>query len=222
MEADFEIDHVFIHVSPEAPEAGCLAAFGMEETARFATEGRGIGNAVYCFDNAYLELLWAGDQVRIAAMPIARCNAPARFDWRRSGANPFGVGLRPARPGAPLPFPTWNYAAPVLPADTPMPIAIDSDDPGQPVLFLMPIACRPDSWTGEGAGRRQQGAGLAEIRHVHLDHPAKHPPGPALCAMERQGVLSLGRAEGFGMTLTFSRTDGGPDARLCLPAFTWS
>ena len=162
-----ELDHVFVFVTPGAPEA---AALGLCESYRRRHPGQGTANVCYCFDNAYLELLWVTDRAELTAPAVARTRLAERADWRRTGASPFGIALRGPDPDTPLPFESWDYAAPFLPAGMAIPVAVASDDPRQPFLFRSPGTARPDTWPddagGSRAGARQRPIGLAEIAAV--------------------------------------------------------
>ena len=218
--APVELDHLFVMVRPGAPEAAGLAGAGLRESFRRDHTGQGSTNLCYCFDNAYLELLWLrGDPAEARSPPAARLRLAERADWRTTGASPFGIALRTA-PGAALPFATWDYAAPFLPEGVTIPVALASDDPRQPLLFRSPGSQRPDHWTDGRAGARQAAAGLAEIVHLRLDLPDGIWPSAPLTRLQEVGPLSLGSAPTHRMVLTLSRPAAAP-RRLTLPAFTW-
>ena len=209
-----DLCHVFVFVTPGAPEAAALDAAGLRESFRRAHPGQGTANACWCFDNAYLELLWVDDAAAVSGPPIARTRLAERARWRETGASPFGIAVRGAMPCA-----AWDYRPPYLPAGLSIPVALSSEDPRQPFLFRSPGDARPDAWTDGRAGDRQAAAGLAEIAGVHLDLPA--PPTDDLRTLEAAGLLTLGHAGAPRMVLTLSRRDGGPPRRLSLPDFRW-
>jgi Glyoxalase-like domain len=90
-----DIDHVYIMVAPNAPEAAYLASQGLfllTETAHH--EGQGTAARFFMFKNMYLELVWIEDEdahaqhstnVGVAATPPT--------NWASLGILPFGVGL---------------------------------------------------------------------------------------------------------------------------------
>ncbi len=193
--------HLFQFTTPDAPE---VRALGLAENFRRSHPGQGTSNVCCCLDNAYLEFLWVDRPAELAAVP--RLGFAARSAWRTSGASPFGIGLH----GGGLPFPSWDHRL----MDLTIPVAVDSDDPRQPLLFLSPGKERPDQWPDGRAGRRQTDQGLAEIMTLHLDSPVE--PAPALRLLADLGLLTLGRAERHRLTLTVSRSDGGRPTRLVL------
>jgi hypothetical protein len=216
-----EICHVFICVESGAPEARRLEKAGLRESFRRSHPGQGTANLCYCFEDAYLELLWEADAGEIASPAIARTRLAERARWQRTGASPFGIALRIA-PADPLPFESWDYRPPYLPAGLAIPVAVDSDDPRQPFLFRSIGSTRPDAWTDGRAGNRQRAAGLAGLAGLHLDMPADAAPGPALRALAAAGVLTLGTLAGEPrMVLTLARSGGGAARRLSLPEFRW-
>ncbi|MGE5476392.1 MAG: VOC family protein [Bacteroidales bacterium] len=205
--------HVFVFVENRAAAQAALDACGLAESFRRTHDGQGTANLCACFDNAYLELLWAEDQTALASVSVARTRLAERSRWRDSGASPFGIGLRGR-----IPFPTWEYRPPHLPDGMGVAVALGSEDPRQPFLFRSPAEARPDHWTDGRAGERQTAAGLREITGLHLELPVG--ASPALRTLAERGVLSLKPAVRPRLVLTISRADGG-QRQLSLPDFTW-
>lgn len=223
-----ELDHVFVFVPPGAADARrALAALGLRKSFARDHPGQGTSNLCYCFDNAYLELLWLRDRAEAERPPVARTRLSERARWRETGASPFGIALRAAAAGGAasgggLPFESYHYAAPFLPPGVAIPVARCSDDPRQPFLFRSPGRERPDQWDDGRAGNRQQAAGLAEIVALQLDLPADVEPASALRRLEGAGLLTLTiGASTPAMVLTLSAEDSRARRRLTLPAFAW-
>lgn len=221
-----ELDHVFVLVPPGAAEARrALAALGLRESFARDHPGQGTSNLCYCFDNAYLELLWLRDRAEAERPPVARTRLSERARWRETGASPFGIALRRAvDDGADggLPLESYDYEAPFLPAGVAIPVARSSDDPRQPFLFRSPGDRRPDRWDDGRAGGRQQAAGLTEIVALQLDLPAAVEPSPALRVLEAAGLLTLTLGSPApAMVLTLSAAGSRAERRLALPGFAW-
>lgn len=214
------IDHVFVFVESEGAEIASLQRQGMTENFRRAHPGQGTANACFCFDNAYLELLWVESAAEISAPALARTGLAERAAWRRNGACPFGIAFRTEPADAPLPFATWDYSASFLPEDRPIAVALSSDDARQPFLFRSPGSVAPARWTDGRAGTRQQTAGLRDIVGIELDLPAGLAPCRALEDVERAGVITLNRgAAAHRLTLHLSRRSGNASVRLLMPDF---
>lgn len=205
--------HVFVFVDDLAAALAALDACGLAESFRRTHTGQGTANICACFDNAYLELLWAEDQTALASVSVARTRLAERSRWRENGASPFGIGLRGR-----IPFPTWEYRPPYLSDGVTIPVALGSEDPRQPFLFRSPDGARPDQWTDGRAGKRQSAAGLAEITGLYLDLPVGS--SPALRNLTDRGFLRMRPAVKPRLLLTISRVDGG-QRQLSLPDFTW-
>lgn len=208
-----QLCHVFVFVPDRASALAALKSCGLAESFRRSHDGQGTANVAACFDNAYLELLWAEDPAELVSVSVARTRLAERSRWRETGASPFGLGLRGR-----LPFPTWDYRPPFLPEGSVVPVALGSDDPRQPFLFRSPAEARPDQWTDGSAGKRQQAAGLTEITGLQLDLPVG--AAPAVRALADEGLLTLRPAVSPRLLLTIARADGG-QRLLSLPDFTW-
>ena len=217
-----ELDHLLFFIDPGAPEVGAVSAAGLRESFRRCHSGQGTANACFCFDNAFLELLWETDRIETVAPVVARLRLGERTAWRSTGASPFGIALRHRDTGSALPFEFWNYAAPYLPAGTTIPVAVASDDMSQPLLFCSPSGLRPDAWSAGRAGERQRPAGLTEIAGVHLYFRAGTKPNAAIQSLAETGLISLGTTDDEPcMVLTLARLDGCPPHRLSLPTLAW-
>jgi hypothetical protein len=113
-----ELDHLFICVQREAPEAQNLAPLGLMEGRQRRHIGQGTANVCYFFRNAMLELLWVCDEAEVRS-PLVQ---PTKLwgCWRKTGSCPFGIcfkpvdgarGPSPSRPG-PMNRPTCPPACP--------------------------------------------------------------------------------------------------------------
>ncbi|MEQ8966895.1 MAG: VOC family protein [Azospirillaceae bacterium] len=217
--AGLALDHVFVCTTPDGPEAAMLADLGLVASYRRAHPGQGTANACWCFDNAYLELLWAAPETGPVDPTVRRTRLAERIAWRETGASPFGIAVRTEPADAPLPFETWAYRPPYLPPGLSIPVAVDSDDPRRPFVFRSPGSARPDAWTDGRAGDRQRAEGLGEITGLHLSLPDEPAPGPALETLAAAGLLTLETgARTPRLDLAIARRDGGAPLVVSLPA----
>lgn len=212
-----ELDHIFLLIEQDGPEPEALNALGLVESFRRAHPGQGTANVCYCFDNAYLELLWVTDWDEVAAPQTLRTRLKERAAWRSNGASPFGISLRG---GAFPPFPFWEYRPTYLSEGMAIPVALDSEHPGHPFLFQSPGDAAPLAWTDGRAGQRQVQAGLRDIMGGHLETPVAAGIAPSLHAVAAAGWLSVAQGETHRLSLDI-RGDDGP-RRLILPECVWA
>ena len=174
------VDHVFMLVEAAEVNAAvqALAAVGLQESSRRSHPGLGTSNIFFCFDNAFLELLWVVNREEARRTRLGQMLLE-RLDGRLTGAAPFGFGFRTTSPEESVPFDTWIYEPPQELGYKPIPIAQCSGDPRQPLLFRAQRQFPPSEWTDGNAGARQTAAGLAVVA------PAEPEP-------ELELVLELG------------------------------
>ena len=136
-----ERDHIFIWVSPGAPEAARLQKLGLYTDGKVHKHvGQGTSSKVFLFENAYLELIWI-DEPGVARRKGQEMGTDllARAAWKQTGASPFGIGLhyRSAESSV-LPFPTKKYWAEWMKPDTFIFIAESSVNLKEPFVFVVP------------------------------------------------------------------------------------
>lgn len=205
-----ELSHIFVFASPS--DAGVLAEFGLVESFRRVHGGQGTNNVCFCFDNAYLELLFVDDEKVLGG--LIGTGLLERSRWRRSQASPFGIAVRSVDG---LPFATWDYRPVYLPNEMVISVDQGSDDVQQPFIFSAPGDRRPDQWTNGLAGGRQSANGRLEIISIDLYQP--QPPGAALRGLEGAGIVRVYPGAGsHRMVVGMTRRDGSVGA-LTLPHF---
>ncbi len=187
-----QLDHVFLFVRDlEAAEA-LGRSLGLAETYRRNHIGQGTANICYCFENAFLELLFLTDRSEAESPAIARTGLAQRASWREFGTCPIGIAWRLDRQDAPPSFATWQFRPPYLPDTIHIPVAVESDDPAVPLLFQSPGSEPPHEWPAERRGELQEAAGFRRISKVLLTSPRGFVPGSVLtevmastgCALE--------------------------------------
>jgi hypothetical protein len=157
-----ELDHLFFMTSLEAPEVAKLEGLGLTPTYRRTHVGQGTANVCYCFENAYLEVLWLTDEAEARSPLIAPMQLAERAHWRVNGANPFGFAWRPTSGEGAGPS-TWPYKPPYLPADLAIEVARDSDALEQPMMFTFPGASAPREWPEGRRGALQSVSGYERL-----------------------------------------------------------
>ena len=162
----FELDHVFICTTPEAPEAERLVQFGLREGPPNQHPGQGTACRRFPFANAMIELLWVNDAGEAQNECTRRTLLWERWSRRASCASPFGFAVRPvAKQSTELPFPAWEYRPAYLP--DPLVMRIAEAEVEEPMWFYLDFMRRAD--------REQQFSGhpidIREITGVALTSP---------------------------------------------------
>src|SRR5437667_2488287 len=138
--AELEFDHVWIVVSPDAPERAAVERAGLKiSPAVNRNDGQGTASVSAEFLNAYLELMWPDPTVSVA--PGAERGVEKfknRMNWRTSGWCPIGIALHRVGSKTTLAFPTWSIAPDWMPAGTAIEILTARDDTKSPSFFIEP------------------------------------------------------------------------------------
>src|SRR5262249_12821990 len=95
----FELDHLFLWGSLGGLEADRLRAFGLTEGEPNTHPGQGTACRRFFFRNAYLEVVWVHDPVEAQGEAARPTGLWPRWCGRATGTSPFGLCLRPVRPG---------------------------------------------------------------------------------------------------------------------------
>ena len=114
MRGGFELDHVFVCVANLEDGVKRLTDRGLECGVRSVHAGQGTADTVFFFDNAYLELVSAGNQAELQSPAVKKLGLGDRLRWRESRACPFGVAFRRTGPAQGDGPETWDYPAPFL------------------------------------------------------------------------------------------------------------
>ena len=139
----FELDHMFVAVRPGAPEVARIVTAGFEDGPRNHHPGQGTASTGVLFENSYVEFLWLEDSSEAELPGIRRTCLAQRADPEQR-ALPFGFGMRHA-PGSEnaVPFSTWEYRPPYLPAGTSILMGCNSELLAEPLLFVLPWKSGP-------------------------------------------------------------------------------
>jgi hypothetical protein len=216
---DFELDHVFVCVSEGGSEADCLAGLGLVEGEPNVHPGQGTACRRFFFANAYLELLWVRDPDEVRSESVQPLRLWERWSGRATGACPFGVCLRPARPEVDEPpFAVWNYRPYYLPDPLCIHVGADSASSEGPLLFYLAFGGRPDSRPESQRQPVQHPIGFREITRLLVRGP--HLPSPvAEEAAGRTTGITFQAGEGHLMEIGFDGERAGlrADLRPLLP-----
>lgn len=201
-----QLDHIFFFIEPDGAEIGLLKDLGLRETYRREHPGQGTANVCFAFENGFLELLWITNPAEAASAAILRTGLLARSKWRTDGTCPFGIAWR----GGGETIPTWPFEPPYLPTGVSIPVAIDGDDPHQPMMFTFPGTVVPTEWEPERHGGFQNAGGFSAIEGVELCLPETVEASAELqtISAHMQPEFTLDKGKDFELRLRLGRRDG--------------
>lgn len=220
-----KFDHLWLVVSPDAPERAALERAGFRVSPGINRhDGQGTASVTVEFYNFFLELLWPDPSVPVApGSERAAEKFKQRLLWRTSGWCPIGVGLqRTSAANTPFPFPpvTPDW----LPAGAAIEILTPRDDTKSPSLFISPqVLAENESANRKAALDHSKSAriftqpiGVERVTAIRLASPKEYE---ALTYLQNAGVLALDRGDEWLVELTFDNGARGKtkDLRPDLP-----
>lgn len=211
VQGPLEVDHVFIAVSPLAPEASALASSGfliIPDTT--IHEGQGTASIVTVFENAYLELIWVQDSAS------DRLDMAARAAWRESHRSPFGIGLRRVDTlRTTLPFKTQSYEAPWMLPGTAIEISTNQNtNPEEPLLFVVPPYMAVPSLIAQGFVAPPQPIGIHRLTGVRVIHPAGPVASEAARVVSNANGVAIEQGTEHLLVLEFDDQEQGKELDL--------
>jgi len=217
-----ELDHVWLMVSPDAPEREVLTRAGFQispDTNRH--DGQGTASMTVEFENAYLELMWPDSTVTVEPdLERAAEKFRQRMLWRTSGWCPIGVGFR--RTGAsndPWPFPTWSWSAEWMPKGSVMEMLTPRDDTRSPALFIEPWVLTDTAEQAARGSRYRHSLGVHRVSAIRLISPRSYQPIASLGYLRERHLLTLATGDQWIIEMTFDEGAAGQskDLRPDLP-----
>ena len=190
-----EIDHIFIAVKPQAPEADVLRAFGLQEGTPNRHVGQGTANRRFFFHNLFVELLWLEDAAEAQSPVTLPTQLFARLQPIQPQVSPFGICLRPSVGEAPtVPFAHWFYQPAYLPASLSIPIAPPTPLQ-EPMWFMLTFGQPPIHLPAEKRQPLQHQPALQQVTSVRL-----HQPIPAVWSQAAECTITAGCLEVIAAT----------------------
>jgi hypothetical protein len=223
----FQLDHMWLAVSPGAPErkllerAGLVVAPGVN---RF--DGQGTASVTIEFTNTFLELMWLDSSVAVEPGREAYTRRfRQRVDWRVTGAAPIGLQLRRS-PGAPdsLPFETWSLHMGWMPSGVAYGIITPRTDTLTPTFSVIPRGhetpeVRDPPAPGIEAVRLQalkQPTTMRRVTDARLVVPRSYHPTDAMRIFQGLGAVPVEPGDAWRLELTLN--DGATHSTLdCRP-----
>ena len=135
---NWELDHIFILVEPEASVADLLLAHGLKEGPGNRHPGQGTTNRRFYFANGMLEFLWVHDVAEAMHGPGRNlCFAERAQD---PTASPFGmIFLSPDPTNRDMPFPGWTYQPDYFAPPNAFHVGANSNHLAEPLCFCAPF-----------------------------------------------------------------------------------
>lgn len=165
-----EVDHIFLKVSHNAPEADLLKHIGFTEGSSNRHCGQGTANRRFFFHNFCLELIFIDNMDECRNTLYTQIKLFERLT--DSMASPFGICFRPSKDEIPdkAPFPSWNYQPQYLPAD--LTIAVAPVRLDEPMWFYLPFAIPPEHSPRPHQQPLIHPCGIKRLTHINLFMPA--------------------------------------------------
>ncbi|MEO0544732.1 MAG: VOC family protein [Pseudomonadota bacterium] len=201
-----QLDHIFWMVPKEdvTHVLGAIAEFGLRESYRRNHPGQGTSNVCYCFENAFLEILWLESEEEARSPTIERTKLADRATGQ---ANPFGIAWR-GEAGLEM----WDFRPPYLPGGISIPMAVASDDTALPLLFTFPGSKAPVDLPPERHGGMQVDAGLMRLEIASIS--AERGEGLEALAQSMEPEFQVKRGE---PSVTLSLMGPKKTSKLTLP-----
>ncbi|HXA20124.1 MAG TPA: hypothetical protein VN380_24315 [Thermoanaerobaculia bacterium] len=228
--APIAFDHVWIVVSPGAPERVMLERAGIHVAPTVSRhDGQGTASVMAEFQNAFLELMWPDETVSIA--PGSEKGAEKfrnRMLWRTTGWSPIGLvfhytGSSPS----PVPLPAWKISLPWMAPGSSMEMLTPRDDTSSPSLSIHPRPLPVPPNANEQEIRVRDGntdalihpLGLKRVTAVRLIEPAAYKPIDAVTWLHDHQIINVDNGSEWTVELTFDGASRGlmKDFRPDLP-----
>lgn len=224
-QAPVAFDHVWIMVSPGAPERKALADSGFTiARAENRHEGQGTASITVEFQNGFLELVWLDERVSVApGREVAIEKFRNRAQWRTSGWAPISVGLhRTAATDTPLPWPVWTISSLAwLREGNSIEMLTPRDKGAAPSVFVSPRYLYVDEQRnlkiiragGPDAVDFEHANGTWRITGIKVIAPNEAAlEGPPTADLERLGVAKFGVGKTWLLQLTLDNRAQGKRA----------
>jgi hypothetical protein len=200
-EPKLRLDHLWIVVSPGAPERAALAKAGFRIAPELNKhEGQGTAAITVEFDDGFFELMWVEPTVPIA--PGAERGVEKfrqRAAWRTSGRSPFGINLSRTKEGVDpvYPFPTWSLSMPWMEPGTSIVMLTPRDD-----IVSPSVSVHPHASVQKGSKHPN---GVKRITSLKIVAPRGYTPAPSVLYARDIGVIELGTGDAWLAEVTFDK-----------------
>ena len=200
MDTLYELDHIFLCTTNPQITVKNLLQYGFQVGSSRTHHGQGTANAVFYFDNAYFEILWAVNKDELADDRVLDLNL-----WERTHlkACPFGIAFRITDSDSSwnIPFPTWPYYAPFLPDGANIPIVTHKRRPAEPLIFISSVYQRPSDFPEESRPKLVQIGERRNITRITIYSPNLNESNIGIDVLKQTGVLTISSGKDYLMEL---------------------
>lgn len=190
-----QLDHIFILVSPGAPEADALLNIGLIEGTRNVHPGQGTANRRFFLENTTIEFLYINniaEAVNGAGKNLRLVERAIDID-----GSPFGLVTRVSAENVIPLFPSWKYYPDYFPKQMGFYVGENSDNFAEPLCICMPPALpRPK----KAPEPNNSGWSLTELQ---ISIPAGSA-SPTLSAFEECELVTIRYNEEHRVKLVFN------------------
>ncbi|GAA6624138.1 VOC family protein [Scytonema sp. NUACC26] len=221
-----EVDHIFVCTTKYVAEALVLQELGLHCSSCLVRRvEQGTASRIIFFENTYLELIWVEDER--AFERHFGCNGIhtlARFDWQRTGASPFGFGLRSKFRTAKSPLSFRQRRIENTRSDlsvrfaTPNVVSLE-----EPICFVIPNSIALTTWFNASLPEHQQlishPLGVNKLTGVKVTVSSDRSLSRAISLLCLHGIVTIEKGTSPLLELTFDSEIRGKilDARPILP-----
>jgi hypothetical protein len=211
-DALLEVDHLQIYLEEGLPAIIALKELGLNNGDQIVRrEERGTASTLFFFENAYIELIWLENQTTFRQYAAqTKLNLWERSQWKRTGASPFGVGLRSKSSGEISPHllinnpfgQIWGYPEATINFSADNVATIQ-----EPICFTVPNQIALTNWldsTNIVYGRLMtHPLNIRRLTDIKIRVNTVNTLTNALSLLEENQILTIERGTSPLLTLTF-------------------
>ncbi|MCJ8275982.1 MAG: hypothetical protein HRT44_01300 [Bdellovibrionales bacterium] len=213
-----ELDHVFVFINPNSPWQKALAKLNLTSNYARSHPGQGTANVCFCFENAFLEILWVESLEETKIEPVSRCQFDKRTFWYQDiNINPFGIAWR-----GETKIKTWKYQPPYLSKDQCIHVSEDSGNIHQPFMFSFPGSTPPCNWSAARKNGLQSSGNFTKLIIESITVPRETGASSSLKTLLNSGCFeNLILGSEHAMTIRLEQAKEIENRRLLLPNFNF-
>ncbi len=221
-----EVDHIFVCTTKCVADTSVLQELGFHCSPRLVQRvEQGTASRIIFFENTYLELIWVEDERAFERhCACTGIHTSARFDWQRTGASPFGIGLRSKFVTAKSPLTFRRRRMESTPSDLSVHFAVPNvASLEEPICFVIPnsiaLTAKLDASLPAHRQLISHPLGVNKLTGVKVTVSGDGSLSRAISLLCLHGIVTIEKGTSPLLELTFDREMRGKilDARPILP-----